>query len=125
MGIRNPVKKNVYYRDFHQCRKCKARKNLQLHHVLPRRLNGPDEEFNLVTLCQLCHTMWHKIELAADIGLMEKRVVEMFYSWLKYDNFPTMARIHIENCKIWMEHSKAKYGYTNSKNTKIPKRKKK
>lgn len=37
------------------CEVCGATSNLEEHHLLPQRYNGPDKEWNLVTLCEDCH----------------------------------------------------------------------
>ena len=43
-------------RDGCTCQLCgKEKKNVEVHHILPRRLNGEDTISNLVTLCHKCH----------------------------------------------------------------------
>lgn len=88
MSIKKPVKKHVYTRDDFRCRKCGAKEPLQLHHVMPQRLGGPDDSFNLVTLCHECHKGWHAIESEMGIGCMEERVIKAFYIWLKEERNP-------------------------------------
>lgn len=43
---------------------------LEQHHIIPRNHNGPDDEWNLVTLCPSCHRaveriyskkIWHEV----------------------------------------------------------------
>jgi hypothetical protein len=45
----------VLDRDDNQCRFCDASSDLEVHHILPRRYEGPDHPENLVTVCQSCH----------------------------------------------------------------------
>lgn len=49
----------VLSRDNHRCTECGESQNLEVHHVVPRRLGGPDEPSNLVTLCSACHFRLH------------------------------------------------------------------
>ena len=39
----------------HQCMKCGSLKNLQLDHIVPRSLGGPNEFDNLQILCRSCN----------------------------------------------------------------------
>ena len=45
----------VLERDNYTCQICGMKLNLQVHHILPRRLGGEHAEENLVTLCCSCH----------------------------------------------------------------------
>ena len=49
----------VLSRDNDQCTECGATQDLEVHHIVPRRLGGPDEPSNLITLCAACHTRQH------------------------------------------------------------------
>lgn len=44
------------------CTVCGAKANLQLHHIVPRRENGPTRPENLVTLCSYHHLELHHKE---------------------------------------------------------------
>lgn len=46
-------------RDHYRCTVCGAFTELQVHHIVPRRLGGSDELSNLVTLCAACHLQLH------------------------------------------------------------------
>ena len=50
----------VLSRDNYRCTECGEARDLQVHHILPRRLGGPDEPSNLVTLCSACHDRLHQ-----------------------------------------------------------------
>lgn len=50
------LRKQCFERDGYTCTKCGATdKLLHAHHIVPRRLNGPDELSNLISLCASCH----------------------------------------------------------------------
>ena len=53
----------VLGRDRWKCRSCGFRQNLSVHHIVFRSKGGPDEDWNLCTLCDGCHDGIHK-----DIG---------------------------------------------------------
>ena len=46
-----------------KCRICGHSNDMILeeHHIIPKNHNGPDEEWNLVTLCPSCHVSVTKI----------------------------------------------------------------
>ena len=50
------VKYGVLYRDNFTCQHCsKTGVKLDVHHIIPLRLNGSDNASNLITLCRPCH----------------------------------------------------------------------
>ena len=54
------LRQYVFGRDGWRCRNCGYRGNLHVHHIKFRSDNGPDEDWNLVTLCDGCHDGVHK-----------------------------------------------------------------
>jgi N6-L-threonylcarbamoyladenine synthase len=56
----NNWRQKVLWRDKYKCRKCKAKDNLQTHHLKPRSQGGTNVVKNGVTLCTDCHTSLHK-----------------------------------------------------------------
>jgi len=44
------------------CVACGHRADLNHHHAIPRVLDGPDDESNLITLCRECHGLLHDVE---------------------------------------------------------------
>lgn len=84
MGVNKQVRQQVKARDGGRCRAClePLKHGLQLHHVLPQRLHGPHEAFNLVCLCHKCHEAWHHHEQKLGIEWDRKRIVGAFYTWL-------------------------------------------
>ena len=50
------IRKAVILRDNCRCKECgKSNCRLEVHHIKPRRLNGPNTLDNLITLCENCH----------------------------------------------------------------------
>lgn len=49
----------VLERDDYKCRSCGARQGLSVHHIIFRSDEGPDESWNLITLCLGCHNGIH------------------------------------------------------------------
>ena len=65
------VREQVLFRDGHTCQCCKGKskdKILNVHHIESRKTGG-DAPNNLITLCETCHTNYHKglIELPKSI----------------------------------------------------------
>lgn len=56
----------VLARDGYKCRHCGYRQNLHAHHIVYRSEMGPDESWNLVTLCNACHDGVHSNGLIID-----------------------------------------------------------
>lgn len=102
MAIKKLVRQICMLRDQRKCRKCQKYFNgpgLQLHHVLPQRLNGPDEAFNLVSLCEKCHVKWHRHETKQNIQWDAQRAVKVFYMWLNGDDLEVLS--HQEAQEQW------------------------
>ena len=94
------VREYVLFRDGHKCQCCKGKSKdnvLNVHHIESRKTGG-DAPNNLITLCETCHTNYHKglIELPKTIkrGMVFKDAAFMgimrwaFYNKLKskYNN---------------------------------------
>ena len=59
------VREYVFHRDGHTCQCCKGKskdKILNVHHIESRKTGG-NAPNNLVTLCETCHTRYHKGEI--------------------------------------------------------------
>lgn len=52
-----------YRRDGWRCRHCNDRNSLHPHHVVYKSHQGPDELWNLITLCAQCHNAHHEGKL--------------------------------------------------------------
>lgn len=53
----------VLERDGYKCRHCSVRSGLHIHHIIFRSAQGPDEVWNLVTVCNQCHDAIHRGDL--------------------------------------------------------------
>jgi hypothetical protein len=38
-----------------RCYRCGTSDKLEVHHIIPRRIGGADDHFNLIPLCKGCH----------------------------------------------------------------------
>jgi 5-methylcytosine-specific restriction endonuclease McrA len=54
------LRKRVLRRDSWRCQLCGSMTNLEVHHQQFRSHSGPDEEDNLITLCNDCHSAEHR-----------------------------------------------------------------
>ena len=61
--------KAILRRDGYKCASCGMRGNLCVHHIIFRSHRGPDEVWNLVTLCNSCHDGVHKDVKDGQYGL--------------------------------------------------------
>ena len=61
----------VLRRDEYKCRRCRWShdeynrsdpRHLELHHIKKHAQGGENTEANLITLCTVCHDVWHKLE---------------------------------------------------------------
>ena len=60
------VREYVLFRDGHTCQCCKGKskdKVLNVHHIESRKIGG-NAPNNLITLCETCHTKYHKGEIS-------------------------------------------------------------
>ena len=53
----------VRERDNYRCRLCGIGDRLEVHHIVYRSQGGPDEAWNLITLCQMHHQAAHQREV--------------------------------------------------------------
>ena len=56
--------KSILQRDNWKCRSCGMRSALNVHHIQFRSQQGPDKSWNLITLCQACHSGVHEYKLS-------------------------------------------------------------
>lgn len=52
-------RKYILKRDLGKCRLCGSSENTQVHHITPKSIGGTNHEYNLITLCKLCHIFIH------------------------------------------------------------------
>jgi 5-methylcytosine-specific restriction endonuclease McrA len=54
------LRARVLRRDGWRCQFCGSMTNLEVHHQQFRSHSGPDQEENLITLCNECHSAEHR-----------------------------------------------------------------
>ena len=101
------VREYVLFRDGHICQCCKGKskdKVLNVHHIESRKIGG-DAPNNLITLCETCHTKYHK----GEISLLKK-----IHRGMKYNDASFMGIMRWELYKalkdIYLD-VKLTYGY--------------
>jgi len=66
--IKDPTRRHVLRRDDYTCRRCgwhhdlwnpSDARHLELHHIVHHSEGGSNEDDNLITLCTVCHDLWH------------------------------------------------------------------
>lgn len=58
----------VLRRDNFKCRACGYRNQLHVHHVIYKSAGGPDEPWNLATICSTCHDAIHVHHTLVAVG---------------------------------------------------------
>lgn len=117
MTILRTQKKWARLRDNNQCQLCGEVLpvpfgRLEVHHIIYRCNDSPDELENLVTLCDLCHAVVHDHMGPAWVGLSKvpmkkleqskqvlKQAQEEFESYLR---LPIEKRLRIQN-ELWSQ----------------------
>lgn len=72
---RRSTKYQSYKNDFEKCEVCENNTELEVHHVIPVRLDKErtDEEENLIALCDRCHFSVDEHRRGIDVGEREKQ----------------------------------------------------
>lgn len=78
VAIPRSQKRRVHRRDKHTCFDCsrdlsKYPAALDVHHIILRKDGGPNEDWNLVTLCKTCHIVLHQKMLKGTKRRKKKR----------------------------------------------------
>lgn len=106
------IREYVLFRDNHKCQNCKGKskdKILNVHHIESRKIGG-NAPNNLITLCEICHSKYHKGEI--------KLKIERGIS-LKHGAFMGIMRWSFYNrLKEQYKNISMTYGYI-TKNTRI------
>ncbi|WP_080505198.1 HNH endonuclease [Halorubrum aethiopicum] len=63
-AVSTTQREQILQRDNHECQNCKRSSgsndiDLEVHHIVPKAMNGTDHSSNLVTLCHQCHKAAH------------------------------------------------------------------
>ncbi len=76
--IPDAVRREVLRRDGYVCARCGWHqgmwnrddpRHLELHHIRPHAEGGSNTEDNLITLCTVCHDLWHAANNAGDFDV--------------------------------------------------------
>lgn len=91
------IRKAIILRDRNTCQDCgTTNTRLEVHHIIPRRLNGGDTIHNLITLCSSCHET-----LAGDELSHSKR----FFQKIKGRNISFEDAMHVMQGKAYLQKS--------------------
>lgn len=72
------LRSSILKRDKYACQECGVQTSLEVHHIIPVHLNGPDTLDNLVTLCISCHADKHpdshpRFHAAKQLGIIRQQ----------------------------------------------------
>jgi 5-methylcytosine-specific restriction endonuclease McrA len=59
--IPKTIKQTILKRNNFKCYFCGSTDNIQLHHIIPKRLGGTSDPENLIPLCDNCHKKLHNL----------------------------------------------------------------
>lgn len=101
-GLTKTMRKSIYKRDGYACALCGRADGLQIHHVVHRSQGGPNEPWNLVTLCPMCHQLAHGerpvfegYEYLKDFGWTPEEIRQNIIEYL--------ADLYIGKGYVWLE----------------------
>ncbi|MCM3764859.1 RNA-guided endonuclease IscB [Neobacillus niacini] len=90
------IRKAVVLRDRNTCQECGLiNTRMEVHHIIPRRLNGSDSIHNLITLCSTCHGRISGDELAHS---------KRFHEKIKGRNIPFGDAMHVMQGKTFLQN---------------------
>lgn len=101
------IKAKIFERDHFACQKCgfqdKSYKQLEIHHIKPKILEGNNDISNLVTLCTICH------HFAPDSEDLFRDYIQEKVDWKLLETFRKSKFSTSDRTKFGMER-KAKEG---------------
>jgi len=80
------IREYVLYRDGHRCQHCKGKSKdpvLNVHHITSRKTGG-DRPGNLITLCETCHSEYHKGNIKLRVKTTNGFKAETFMSMVRW-----------------------------------------
>ena len=96
------IRKAVILRDNCKCKECgKSNCMLEVHHIVPRRMNGKNNLGNLITLCEKCH---QKTEGK------EELFIEHYQKMINGNNIRFDYAQHVMQGKTWLRSELSKLG---------------
>lgn len=88
------IRKAVIFRDKCKCMECgKSNTLLEVHHIVPRRLNGKNNLGNLITLCTKCHDKTEG---------KEEKFINRYQSMIDGNNIRFDYAQHVMQGKTWL-----------------------
>jgi hypothetical protein len=91
------IRKAAVLRDHNTCQECgESGTRMEVHHIIPRRLNGRDSIHNLITLCSVCHR-----KVTGDELSHSKR----FYQKIKGRNIHFNDAMHVMQGKPYLQNA--------------------
>ena len=111
------VREYVLFRDGYTCQCCKSKskdKVLNVHHIESRKTGG-DAPNNLITLCETCHTKYHKgeISLPKKIHRGMKFTDAVFMGIMRWNLYNTLKEIYPDVKMTYgyiTKHTRIQYG---------------
>lgn len=107
-GLTPARRKSIYRRDGYACALCGRADGLQIHHVVHRSQGGPDEPWNLITLCPMCHQLAHGerpiyvgYEYLRDFGWTPEEIRQNIIEYL--------TDLYADQFKLWTEEGPIHY----------------
>ena len=85
------IREYVLFRDNHTCQCCKGKskdKILNVHHIESRKTGG-NAPNNLITLCEICHTGYHKDAVQLPKTVKRGMDLRMLHLWELCDGLST------------------------------------
>ena len=96
------IRKSIILRDGCKCKECgKSNCVLEVHHIVPRRLKGKNNQGNLITLCSLCH---QKTEGK------EEQYIKYYQDMIDGKNIRFDYAQHVMQGKTWLRNEISKLG---------------
>lgn len=91
------IRKTAVLRDRNTCQDCGVKNTrMEVHHIIPRRLNGSDSIHNLITLCTSCHEKVTGEEVAHS---------KRFYQKIKGKTIPFSDAMHVMQGKFYLQRA--------------------
>ena len=75
---------SIIVRDNKECRLCRSKSNLTVHHMIPVSVGGTSEDWNLITLCHTCHRKVHSSLRGVTISKLDDKMKtqQTFEDWV-------------------------------------------
>ncbi|MEH6995355.1 RNA-guided endonuclease IscB [Neobacillus drentensis] len=90
------IRKAAVIRDHNCCQDCgKTNTKMEVHHIIPKRLNGSDSIHNLITLCSTCH---------GDVTSDELNHSVRFFKKIEGRNIPYNYSMHVMQGKSYLQN---------------------